>query len=64
MNYCIFCLLVLMKIMRTFHIPFRLNYYNILDYSGCFYGIPLPQFESNVPQWKPSKVGWLTDTLK
>lgn len=41
-----------MNITAIFHFPFRLNCYNILDISGCFCGIPLSQFESNVSQWK------------
>lgn len=52
-----FCIsLLVMKITANFLFPFRLNCYNILDHSGCFCGIPLSHFKSNVSQWKLANV--------
>ena len=50
------CFFLCYMITSNFLSPSRLNCYYILDYSGCFCGIPLSQFESNVSQWELDKV--------
>lgn len=45
-----------MKITAAVLFLFRLGCYNILDHSGCFCGISLSHFKSNVLQWKLANV--------